>query len=127
MPGALLDQLGPAGYFAGSDAAADKALIRLSRTMHVSQAALLIRLRDDGRIGQELYDGVETRRVARRPTRSSGGTYYAPAINRVGRLYAHRVVDAVSEGEIDRQEASVLLGVGEHLVGTFTTELLKGD
>jgi Zn-dependent peptidase ImmA (M78 family) len=127
MPRVLLDQLIPAGVFAGSDQSADDALIHFSRTMHVSQAALLIRLRDYGRIDQGLYDGLEQRRAARRPIKGRGGSFYAPAINKVGRLYAHRVVDAVSEGEVDRQEAGVLLGIGEHLVDTFTNELLKGD
>jgi Zn-dependent peptidase ImmA (M78 family) len=127
MPATLLDQLIPAGAFSDSKQAADDALIHFSRTMHVSQAALLIRLRDYGRIGGDLYNEMEERRAARRPTKSRGGSFYAPAINRVGRLYAHRVVDAVSEGTIDRQDAGALLGVGEHLVDTFTTELLKGD
>lgn len=127
MPEALLDQLIPAGAFVGSDQSADDALIHFSRTLHVSQAALLIRLRDYGRISQGLYDGLEERRAARRPTRTSGGSYYRPVINRVGRLYAHRVVDAVSDGDLDRQEASVLLGIGEHLVDTFTNELLKAN
>ena len=37
------------------------------------------------------------------------------------------MVDAVTDGLIDRQDASVLLGVGEHNVGTFAAELVKGD
>jgi Zn-dependent peptidase ImmA (M78 family) len=127
MPAALLDQLIPAGTFVGAEQSADDALIHFSRTMHVSQAALLIRLRDYGRISSDLFDGMEERRAARRPVKTRGGSFYAPAINKVGRLYAHRVVDAVSEDMIDRQDAGVLLGVGEHLVDNFTRALLKGD
>jgi len=129
LPGSLLDQVVTTNTFIGDEDADDEALKQLSRQLHVSQAAILIRLRDYGSISQEIYDAMEVRRTARRGggKKKPGGTYYAPAINKVGRLYAHRVVDAVAEGAIDRQDASVLLGVGEHLVPTYMTELAKGD
>lgn len=128
LPGDLLDQVVTSNAFAGSDDAADEALKRLSRQLHVSQAALLIRLRDYGKISQPVFEAMEIRRASRRGGgKKPGGQYYAPAINRVGRLYAHRVVDAVHEGSIDRQDASVLLGIGEHLMPTYLTELAKGD
>ena len=128
LPDELLDQMVVAGAFAGSEEAADEALKSLSRQLHVSQAALLIRLRDYGTISQNTYEQIEVRRAARRGGgKRSGGRYYPSAINRVGRLFAHRVVDAVSEGTIDRQDASVLLGIGEHIVDTFTSKLVKGD
>lgn len=128
LPNELLDQTITAGALTGSDEAADETLKRLSRQLHVSQAALLIRLRDHGTIPQVTYERIETRRTARRVAgKRSGGKYYPSAINRVGRLFAHRVVDAVSDETIDRQDASILLGVSEHLVDRFTTELVKGD
>lgn len=129
MPASLLDQLVASNAFAGGAEAADEALKSLSRQLHVSQAALLIRLRDYGKISQAAYEAMEARRSERRAggKKKSGGTYYPPVINKVGRLYAHRVVDAVTEGAIDRQDASVLLGIGEHLVPTYMAELAAGD
>lgn len=129
MPADLLDQVVAANAFAGGDESADEALKALSRQLHVSQAALLIRLREQGRISHDAYESMELRRANRRGggKKKSGGTYYPPVINKVGRLYAHRVVDAVTEGAIDRQDASVLLGVGEHLMSTYMVELAEGD
>lgn len=127
LPSELLARVLTTGAFAGSDDAADEALRGMSKRLHVSQAALLIRLRDYGAISQDTYEQMERRRSSRRGGGSKGGgTYYAPAINKVGRLFAHRVVEAMSDGTIDRQDASVLLGVGEHNVGKFTAELIKG-
>jgi Zn-dependent peptidase ImmA (M78 family) len=127
LPGDLIDRVLTPNAFGGKEDAADDALRRLSRQLHVSQAALLIRLRDHGTISQQMYESMELRRTSRRGSgKRSGGQYYAPAINRVGRLYAHRVVDAVNDGAIDRQDASALLGVGEHLMPTYLTELAKG-
>lgn len=129
LPGALLDRAVEAGALAGSDEAVDEALKALSRKLHVSQAALLIRLRDHGTLSQDAYEAMELRRATRRSGggKKRGGQYYAPAINRVGRLFAHRVVEALNEGGIDRQDASVLLGVGEHLMPTYLTKLAEGD
>lgn len=128
LPGELLDQVVARRYFAGNPEAADDALKSFSRQLHVSQAALLIRLRDHGAIAQDVYEAMELRRASRRGGgKRSGGQYYAPAINKVGRLYAHRVIDALAEGVIDRQDASALLGVGEHLMPTYLGELAKGD
>lgn len=128
LPSELVARVLTADAFAGSDDTADEALKGLCKRLHVSQAALLIRLRDYGAISQDVFDLMERRRSARRGGASKGGgTYYAPAINNVGRLFAHRVVDAVADGLIDRQDASVLLGVGEHNVRKFTAELVKGD
>lgn len=129
LPAELLDRIVTAGDFAVGDDAADESLKRISRQLHVSQAALLIRLRDHGTITQDTYDAMELRRTARRGGggKKPGGTYYPPAINKVGRLYAHRVVDALNDGAIDRQDASVFLGVGEHLMPKYLEELAKAD
>ncbi|MGD8215788.1 ImmA/IrrE family metallo-endopeptidase [Aestuariimicrobium sp. Y1814] len=129
LPSALLDQAVATGVFAGSDEAADEALKDLSKRLHVSQAALLIRLRDHHTISQQVYEAMELRRAARRGGDGGrkGGTHYPVAINKAGRLFAHRVVDAMTDGVIDRQDASVLLEIGEHTVPRFVTELIKGD
>lgn len=129
LPGELLDRVVTASEFTGGDDVADESLKRISRQLHVSQAALLIRLRDHGTIAQGTYAAMEVRRTARRGRggKKAGGTYYPPAINKVGRLYAHRVVDALNDGAIDRQDASVFLGVGEHLMPKYLEELAKGD
>lgn len=73
---------------------------------------------------QDAYGPIETRRAARRKTSggraSSGGPpYQTVAMNKVGCRFAHDVVDAMTEGTVDRQDASVLLGVGGHNVGKF--------
>jgi Zn-dependent peptidase ImmA (M78 family) len=129
LPAEALERVLTPGAFTGDQEALDVTLKSLSGQLHVSQQALLIALRDRQKISQELYDGMEARRAARRKggKKKPGGDYYRTAINRVGRLYAHRVIDAVGEGAIDRQDASALLGVGEHSVGTFVRELAKAD
>lgn len=131
LPGELLDRLVPTGAFPGSAQDADAALKMISDQAHVSQQALLIALRDRQVISQDIYDAMEARRAARRKgdgKKSDGGpTYYTVAINKVGRLFARRVVDAMREGVIDREDASALLGVGEHNVGNFTRELSSGE
>lgn len=127
LPRELLDRILVPGQFAGTDEEADATLKSLSRRAHVSQQSLLIVLRDRHVISQDLYDVMEARRAARRKgggKKSAGGpTYYTVAINKVGRMFAHRVVDAMREGAIDREDASVLLGVGEHNVSNFVHEL----
>lgn len=127
LPDELLDRKIPDGTFTGTDESQDDALQRLSRQLRVSQATLLIRLRDRGAISQAHYDQLESRRSARRGGKRNGGSYYAPKINRVGRLFAHRVVDAMDDDVLDRQDAAALLGVGEHIVDRYATELAKGD
>lgn len=131
LPPGLLDKLLTPGQFSGTDEAADEALRMLSRRAHMSQQALLIALRDRQVISQEKYDEMEERRAARRSStkkKSDGGpTYYTVAINKVGRMFAHRVVDAMRDGAIDREDASVLLGVGEHSVGNLVDELASSE
>lgn len=131
LPVELLDRVLVPGQFAGSSEDADIALRTLSSRTHVSQQALLIVLRDRRIISQELYDEMETRRSSRRKAEgknSSGGpNYYTVAISKVGRMFAHRVVDTMREGTIDREDASVLLGVGEHNVGNFIHQLVTGE
>jgi Zn-dependent peptidase ImmA (M78 family) len=128
LPASLLDSEIPAGAFSADADSADANLKQLSNRFHVSQAVLLIAVRDHGSISQATYEAMEARRSARRGGgKTPGGQYYPPAINRVGRLFARRVVGAMSEGAIDRQDASVLLGIGEHIVDTFSAELAKGD
>ncbi len=51
------------------------------------------------------------------------GQFYPAAINKVGRRFARNVFDALADEAIDRADAGVLLGVGEHLVGRFRREL----
>ena len=129
LPHDLLKRLLTPGAFAGGDDAADDALRIMSMRLHVSQQALLIALREQHVISQDVYEAMEGRRATRRKSgkKSSGGpTYYTVAINKVGRMFAHRVVDAMTDGSIDRQDASVLLGVGEHNVGNFIRELASG-
>ena len=130
LPPELLSRLWSPGAFSGSEEMADKALQTMSGRAHVSQQALLIALRERGSIPQDVYDAMEARRAARR---SGGGkkqtgkpTYYIVEINKVGRLYAHRVVGALREGVIDRQDASVLLGVGEQSVAKYREALAEG-
>lgn len=129
LPGTLLDMAASSALLSERDDAADEALQSLSKQLHVSQAALLIRLRDYGTISQQTYEAMELRRSARRGGGGgkSKGQYYPVRINRAGRLFAHRVVDAMTDGVIDRQDASVLLDIGEHSVPRFITELVKGD
>jgi len=131
LPRELLDRLVVPGHFSGSDEDADAALKAISGRAHVSQQALLIALRDRGTISQDMYDAMEARRAARRKgggKKSDGGpTYYTVAINKVGRMFAHRVVDAMRDGAIDREDASVLLGVGEHNVGNFARALVSDE
>ena len=128
LPTALLGEvMGEVGSFTGEAAVDDERLIRMSRRLRVSQAALLIRLRDLGRITQSEFDTLEARRSTRRARPSGGGTFYAPAINRVSRRFARNVVGAWDEGDLDRQEASSLLGVGEHNANRFRDELLRGE
>ncbi|MGW3549241.1 ImmA/IrrE family metallo-endopeptidase [Janibacter hoylei] len=107
----------------------DEHLIALSRQLRVSQAALLIRLRDRGSITQDLYDQLEANRQARRRRGNTqgGGSYYATKINRVGRRFARNVFGAVDDGALTRQDASALLDVGEHSVGRFRRELFAGE
>ena len=131
MPRELLDRLLAPGQFSGSEEAADDALRALSGRAHVSQQALLIALRDHQVISQDTYDAMEVRRAARRigGGRKSKGhpPYYTVAINKAGRMFAHRIADALSDGTIDRQDAGALLGIGEHNVGTFIQALASGD
>ncbi|MBU3977812.1 ImmA/IrrE family metallo-endopeptidase [Propionicimonas sp.] len=130
MPRDLLDRLLVPGQFSGSEKASDDALRTLSGRAHVSQQALLIALRDRQVIPQDTYDAMESRRAARRSGgRTSKGhpPYYTVAINKAGRMFAHRIVDSLSEGTIDRQDAGALLGIGEHNVGTLIRALASGD
>lgn len=128
LPDDLLGRELAAVAFGESPEADDERLIRLSHHLRVSQAALLIRLRVRGSISEDIFNGLERRRQDRRGGRASkGGDYYATAINRVGRRFARNVFGAVSDGALDRQDAGVLLGVGEHLVDRFRSELFEGD
>ena len=108
------------------DDADDRNLQQLSRHFRVSQAATLIRLRDLGVLNQELYEELESRRQSRRLSSTPGGTYYPTEINKVGRLFAHGVFDAYDAGIVNRQDIAALLGVGEHNVARYRSEL-DGD
>jgi Zn-dependent peptidase ImmA (M78 family) len=125
MPRALVTSIRAGRSFGVSPDADDSLLREMSSELRVSQAALLIRLRELGAIDQATYDDLEARRSARRvdESRTPGGTYYPPQINRIGRRYAHNVFGALDHGLINRQDASALLEVGEHLVATYRDEL----
>lgn len=95
----------------------DEDLIRtMSLQLGVSQAALLIRMRERGLIADEYYDMLEYRRSQRRADekKAPGGTYYPTRLNRVGRRYAGNVLAAYDDRLMDRQEASALLEIGQH-------------
>lgn len=128
LPRDLLDRELAGIGFGVSTEADDDNLIRLSRRLGVSQAVLLIRLRDLHMISQATYEALETRRQARRAgDKKPGGSYYPSAINKVGRRFASNVFGAVDEGAIDRQDAGALLGVAEHTVDRFRAELFTGE
>lgn len=105
----------------------DEETIRtLSNHFRVSQAVLLIRLNGIGLVSDSLYSKLETRRRNKtRGRKGSGGDFYRTKINAVGKKYAQNVFSALSEGSINRSDASVLLGVGEHLVDRFKSELFQ--
>ncbi|MGO4129934.1 ImmA/IrrE family metallo-endopeptidase [Janibacter sp. RAF52] len=129
LPDALLDDERVGVREAIAAGLDDEQLIGLSRHLRVSQAALLIRLRDRGSISQGLYDQLEASRQARRHQGGTkgGGSYYSTAINRVGRRFARNVFGAVDDGALTRQDAGALLGVGEHSVDRFRSELFAGE
>jgi len=128
LPSDLLDRELAGSSFGVSPEVDDDRLIRLSHHLRVSQAALLIRLRDRGTISQDTYEELEGRRQSRRPgKKAKGGQYYPTAINKVGRRFARNVFGAVDEGAIDRQDAGALLGVREHSVERFRAELFAGE
>lgn len=127
LPSDLLGQQLAGLEFGASPDTDDENLVRLSHRLGVSQAALLIRMRDLETISQDTYDAMESRRRSRRAKPSKpGGSYYPTAINKVGRRFARNVFGAVDEGAIDRQDASALLGVSEHTVDRFRAELFSG-
>lgn len=115
--------------FTGTADFDDDLLRDLSRGLRVSQAALLIRLRELGVISDSHYEAMEERRSRRRSehVRTPGGTYYPPRINRVGRRYAREVFGALDDGQINRQDASAALEIGEHLLNTYRSELGSGE
>lgn len=113
------------GFAFANDIEEDEDTIRtLSNYFRVSQATLLIRLKTIGLLGEGYYAKLETRRKSRRKNqKGSGGDYYASAISRVGRKFANDVFIALSDGKINRSDASAVLGVGEHIVGRFKEHL----
>ncbi|MHB1525554.1 MAG: ImmA/IrrE family metallo-endopeptidase [Candidatus Dormibacteria bacterium] len=128
MPDDLLQRELAGDRPVGANARDDDELLRhVSRRLGVSQAALLIRLRDADILSDELYDAMERRRQARRGApRSSGGDFYATAISHVGRRFAGNVFGALAEDRINRADAAVLLGIGEHLMSNYRRRLFPG-
>ena len=128
MPPALVRDALAGRRFGSSEQDDDRLLQSLSRKVGVSQQALLIRLLELGVLGEEAFDALEDRRSRRRADqeKAPGGTYYPPRINRVGRAYARNVLGALDERRIDRQDASALLEIGEHLFGSYR-QALDGD
>jgi Zn-dependent peptidase ImmA (M78 family) len=129
MPIDLLSAEQPEHTFGVSVIADEEVVARLSSRLRVSQAALLIRLRGMRTISDTQYETLESRRKDRRGRdgRKPGGQYYAPAINRVGRRFANNVFAALDDGKLDRQDASVLLGVNEHIVDRYRRELVQAE
>jgi Zn-dependent peptidase ImmA (M78 family) len=128
LPKSLIDKELKGFSFTGNLDEDEETVKTLSHHFRVSQAALMIRLNSDdvGILPDNLYSQLETRRRSRNGgRRGSGGDYYRTKINAVGKRYAQNVFGALSEGTINRSDASVLLGVGEHLVERFKTELFQ--
>jgi len=125
MPSRLVREVLGDQSFSGIPGSDDDLLRYLSSGLRVSQAALLIRLRELGVISTSRYEAMEERRMGRRSgnERTPGGSYYPPRINRVGRRYAHEVFGALDSRQIDRQDASAALEIGEHLLNSYRTEL----
>jgi len=128
LPEDLMRQEVHAGMFRGDEVGDDELLRSLSHRLRVSQAALLIRLRDAEVITSDGYAAMEARRRTRRVVRKGGGgQYYAVAINRVGRRFAREVFGAVADGTINRTDAGALLGVRTHLVERYRDHLVGVD
>lgn len=125
MPAGLVRSALGARAFTGVDAADDELLQDISRQLRVSQAALLVRLLELGKLSAQHFGDMEARRSSRRrdTERTPGGQYYPVRINRVGRRYARDVLGALDTGQIDRQDASSLLEIGEHLLPTYRQHL----
>lgn len=113
------------GFKFTGDVEEDEETIRsLSKHFRVSQATLLVRLKTVGLLTDPYFARLETRRRSRRKSsKGSGGDYYATAINKVGRKFAIDIFAALSDGKINRSDASAVLGVGEHIVGRFKDRL----
>lgn len=128
MPSALVSDALAGRRFAGSEENDDLLLQSLSRKVGVSQQALLIRLFELGVLDETSFEALEYRRSRRHndQEKASGGTFYPPRINRVGRRYAFNVLGALDERRIDRQDASALLEIGEHLLGSYRHALGGG-
>lgn len=125
IPDRLLHDAFAESPFTGVGAQDDASLQRLSRRLRVSQAVLLIRLREASLITEDVFSQMEMRRRSRTTTStSSGGDYYATAINRVGRRFAQNVFGALSDGRVNEADTAVLLGIGEHLVSAYRDRLL---
>lgn len=129
MPRPLVDRVMAGRRFPGQPDPDDDLLRTLSKELRVSQAALLIRLRELGIISGLHYTEMEYRRSQRRPDqeRTPGGTFYPPRINRVGRRFAREVFEAYDGRQIDRQDASTALEIGEHLLATYREEFHKSE
>jgi len=129
MPSKFVYKVLAGRTFTGTADFDDELLRELSKGLRVSQAAVLIRLRELGVISTSHYEAMEERRSRRRSEheRTPGGTYYPPRINRVGRRYAREVLGALDDGQIDRQDASAALEIGEHLLNTYRAELGTGE
>lgn len=112
----------------GRDDTEDDAALRLlSRHIHVSQAALLIRMRDLGYITQTRFNVLDGRRQTRHPDSKDGGSYYPAQINKVGRRFAGKVLGSLDDGRLTRQDAAALLGVAEHNVARYRAEYGAGS
>lgn len=125
LPRSLLSNQLKGFKFSGTVEEDEETIKKLSEHFRISQASLLIRLKNMGHLDEKYYQQLEIRRRNRKsiPKKVKGGSYYASAIASAGKRFAQNVVGALSEGTINRTDASVLLGVGEHVIDRFQREL----
>lgn len=123
LPESLIGDLLGKFKLSSSMAENDRWLQNLSHRFRVSQATILIRLASLGQLDDKEYRQLEKRRSSRRGKASPGGDYYTSAISAVGKGFVKNVFDTLTEGKINRTDASVLLGVGEHLIDKLRNRL----
>lgn len=125
LPDSLVHEQLKGFQFSGTLEEDEETIKSLSNHFRVSQATLLVKLKTVGLLSEPYYAKLETRRRSRRrgSQSSGGGDYYATAISKVGKKFAKDVFGALSDGKINRSDASAVLGVGEHIIGRFKNRL----
>lgn len=99
---------------AGGDSA-DSALAGFSKSVGVSQQAILIRAKALHLLDERAYGSLEDRRASRRRKKgnASGGNFYRNAASRVSWRFATGVVDLYENAGIDRFTAAASIGVAD--------------